>query len=63
MPATKPASKFWLALILLLVLASFTLPFTLFRHVDAWYGSFLFWSLTTAIVIAISAIISSRWKD
>lgn len=63
MSAIKPASKFWLVLILLLVLASFILPFTLFRHVDAWHGSFLFWSVTTAIVIAISAIVSSRWKD
>ncbi|HMN20991.1 MAG TPA: hypothetical protein PKA16_06315 [Ottowia sp.] len=47
----------------ILVVLSFVLPFTLFRGVDAWWGSFLFWSAATAVVIAISAVLSGRWKD
>lgn len=47
----------------LLMLLSFVLPFTVFRDVDAWWGSFLFWTAATAIVIAISAVISGRWRD
>lgn len=53
----------WIVLIGILVLLSFVLPFTVFRNLDAWYGSFLFWSLATAVVIAISATMSARWKD
>ena len=53
----------WIALIGILVLLSFVLPFTVFRNLEAWYGSFLFWSLATAVVIAISALVSARWKD
>ena len=53
----------WIALIGILVLLIFVLPFTVFRNLEAWYGSFLFWSLATAVVIAISALVSARWKD
>lgn len=56
-------SKLWLLPIAVIVLLSFILPFTVFRNVDAWYGSFLFWSVSTALVILISAIISGRWED
>lgn len=53
----------WLIPILTLVLLSFLLPFTILSGVDAWYGSFLFWSLATAAVIGINAIVSADWKD
>ncbi len=57
-------SKDWLLIpILLLVLLSFVLPYTVFRDVDAWYGSFLFWTLATAVVIGLNAVISASWKD
>lgn len=53
----------WLLPIGILVVLSFILPFTVFRDIDAWYGSFLFWTLSTVAVIVISAIISADWKD
>lgn len=57
-------SKNWLLIpILLLVVLSFVLPYTVFRDVDAWYGSFLFWTLATAAVIGLNAVISADWKD
>jgi hypothetical protein len=46
-----------------LILLSFILPYTVFRDVDAWYGSFLFWTLATAAVIGLNAVISADWKD
>lgn len=46
-----------------LVVLSYVLPFTVFRDVDRWYGSFLFWTLATAVVIAVNAVVSSAWKD
>ncbi|HZJ04990.1 MAG TPA: hypothetical protein VFD59_05910 [Nocardioidaceae bacterium] len=53
----------WLAPILALIALSFLLPYTLFTDVDAWYGSLLFWTVSTAIVIAINAVVSSAWRD
>ena len=53
----------WLTVILVLVIACFVVPFTLLRNVDAWYGSFLFWSLASVLVIAINWYLSSNWKE
>jgi hypothetical protein len=52
-----------LAPIALLIALSYLLPYTVFRDVDEWYGSFLFWTLATAVVIGLNAFISSAWKD
>lgn len=53
----------WLGAIAVLILAAFVVPFTLLRNVDAWYGSFLFWVVVSALVIAINAIVSRSWRD
>ncbi len=56
--------KAWLLIpILVIILLSFLLPYTVFRDVDAWYGSFLFWSVATAAVIGLNAVVSADWKD
>ena len=55
--------KLGLGVIAVLVVSCFVIPFTLLRGVDAWSGSFLYWSAAAAIVIAISAYISFRWQD
>lgn len=59
----KEGKTLWLVPVGILILLSLLLPFTVFTNVDRWYGSFLFWSLATAAVIGISAIISADWKD
>lgn len=59
----RSGKSWWLIPVALLILLSFILPYTVFRGVDAWYGSFLFWSLVTLAVIAINAIVSADWKD
>ena len=46
-----------------LVVLSYLLPFTVFRDVDRWYGSFLFWTVATVAVIGVNAVVSSAWKD
>ena len=56
--------KAWLLIVILvIILLSFLLPYTVFRDVDAWYGSFLFWSVATAVVIGLNAVVSADWKD
>lgn len=59
----RQPSAWWLAPIALLIALSYLLPYTVFRNVDAWYGSFLFWTVATAVVIGINAVVSSAWKD
>lgn len=56
-------TRWWLAVPLVLILLSFALPYTVFRDMDVWYASFLFWTAATAVVIGVNAIISSRWED
>lgn len=56
--------KAWLLpVIMTIILLSFLLPYTAFRNIDAWYGSYLFWSLATLVVIGLNAVISADWKD
>lgn len=53
----------WLAPVLIVIVLSYVLPYTVLRDVDAWYGSMLLWVLGTAIVIAVNAVVSSAWRD
>lgn len=59
----RTTKAWWLAVPLVAILLSFLLPYTLLRNVDVWYGSFLFWTVTTAVVIGVNAIISAGWED
>jgi len=55
--------SWWLVAILVAVLSAFIIPYTVLSGVDSWYGSFLFWMLITAVVIAINGVVSSQWRD
>lgn len=57
------SSRWWLAPVAVLILLSYVVPYTVLSDVDQWYGSFLFWSVVTAAVIAIDVVISLQWKD
>lgn len=59
----RTTTRRWLIVPLVLILLSFLLPYTIFTNMDVWYASFLFWTLATAVVIGVNAIISSRWED
>lgn len=59
----RASRAWWLLPVAVLILLSYVLPYTVFRDVDRWYGSFLFWTLATLAVIAINAVVSSAWKD
>ena len=53
----------WLLPVAALILLNFFVPYVLLSDVDAWYGSMLFWTVSTAVVIAINAVVSSTWRD
>ena len=59
----KDPRAWWLVLIGVIILLCYLVPYTLLSEVDEWYGSFLFWTLATAVVVGINAIVSSAWRD
>ncbi|WP_153398315.1 hypothetical protein [Ornithinicoccus halotolerans] len=59
---TAPSAG-WLVVVLVAVLLSYVVPYALLRDVDAWYGSLLFWSVATVVVIAVNVVVSSAWRD
>lgn len=46
-----------------IIVLCFILPYTVLRDVDTWYGSFLFWTLATVVVIGLNALVSADWED
>lgn len=53
----------WATAVAALVVMAFTVPYTLLRGIDVWYGSFLFWAVFSAVAIAVNVFIMSGWKD
>ncbi|WP_202912127.1 hypothetical protein [Nesterenkonia muleiensis] len=54
----------WLvASVPVIMLAMFIVPYTLLREADAWYGSLLFWTAGTLVVIAVNVVVSLSWED
>jgi hypothetical protein len=53
----------WAGVMLTLVASAFVVPYTLLSGVDAWYGSFLFWTIFALISIGVNALIVRRWRD
>ena len=44
-----------------LVLIAFIVPYTLLSNVEKWYGSFLFWTVLSVIVIGINYLLIRDW--
>lgn len=53
----------WLVAVAVVMVLCYVVPYTLLRDHDAWYGSFLFWSVAALTVIGINAVVSSDWRD
>ncbi|MGV3489363.1 MAG: hypothetical protein ACO1OC_12385 [Tuberibacillus sp.] len=58
MPKTR---NFWIRLEPLVILLAFILPYTVFRDVHAWYGSFLWWGIVGLATIFINLMITKDW--
>lgn len=53
----------WAGVAVALVLLAYVVPYTVLSGVDAWYGSFLFWTLFGLAAILVNAAITGSWKD
>jgi cyanate permease len=49
--------------ILVIMLLAYLIPYTVLSHVDAWYGSFLFWTVFALVAIVANVFISVSWRD
>jgi hypothetical protein len=53
----------WAGVVLVLVLLAYVVPYTLLSEVDAWYGSFLFWTAFGSATIAAIWAMTRSWRD
>ena len=52
--------RIWL--VWLLVALCYLVPFTLLTNVQAWYGSFLFWTVAGVLVILVNLLLTRNFK-
>lgn len=53
----------WAAVMALLVLLAYVVPYTVLSGVDHWYGSFLFWTVFGLVAIAAIWAVTASWRD
>jgi len=53
----------WIWFVGLLVFLSYAVPYSVLTHVQAWYGSFLFWSLIGVLVIVANIFMTQDFKE
>ncbi|CAN5706667.1 hypothetical protein BH24ACT22_BH24ACT22_00640 [soil metagenome] len=54
---------FWAGFVLVLVASAYIVPYALLAGVDAWYGSFLFWTVFGFLAIVVIAAMTFSWRD
>jgi len=55
--------KISLVCIAILVVLCVLVPYTVLSHVNAWYGSFLFWTVAGLLVIVLNLLATRDFKD
>lgn len=53
----------WALFLVILMLLAYIVPYTMLRNVNAWYGSFLFWTLFALVIITINILVTRKWSD
>lgn len=53
----------WIWTVWIVVLLSCLVPYTLLTNVEAWYGSFLFWTCAGLVVIALNIFITKDFEE
>lgn len=54
---------FWGALIILLILLAYILPYTLLSNVQTWYGSFLLWGIIGILIVFANIMATRDWRE
>lgn len=53
----------WIWAVFIVVLLSCLVPYTLLTNINAWYGSFLFWSVAGLAIIALNVYITKDFEE
>ena len=53
----------WIWAIWILVALCYLVPYTVLRDVNAWYGSFLLWTVVGGLVIITNVLITRTFTD
>lgn len=57
----RSPGRVWALVLLVLVLSAFVVPFTLLSGVQAWYGSWLYWSAFALVVMGLIVYLTRDW--
>lgn len=60
---TRKSKRFWGAIIILLILSAYILPYTILSNVQKWYGSFLAWGLIGVLIIFANIMVTRDWRE
>lgn len=53
----------WIWLVWGVVLLCYLVPYTLLTNVQAWYGSFLFWTVAGLAVIVLNVLLTRNFRE
>lgn len=53
----------WVWLVWGVVLLCYLVPYTLLTNVQAWYGSFLFWTVAGLAVIVLNVLLTRNFRE
>ncbi|WP_106494603.1 hypothetical protein [Lentibacillus sp. Marseille-P4043] len=57
----KKSTLIWGAIIAVLIVLAYLLPYTVMSDVKAWYGSFLIWGIIGILIIIATIIVTKDW--
>lgn len=53
----------WGLAILAIIILGYLMPYTFLTDVNAWYGSFLLWTVLAVLIIVINYMLSKKWGE
>jgi hypothetical protein len=53
---------FWALALVAIIVLTFVVPYTILKDVASLWGAYAFWTLLTAITIALVCAFMSKWK-
>lgn len=59
----RKSNWIWAVIIVFAILLAYIIPYTMLANVQAWYGSFLYWTITGIVIIIANLFITRGWRD
>ena len=53
----------WALTFVAIIVLTFVVPYTILKDVASLWGAYAFWTLLTAITIALACVFMSRWRE